>query len=679
MSKYAFENLLREPIELYGGIFLSMIGAILFLYPHLFLLFGATQWVVLALVLVLSLKHIISGWRVVSFKRRLLKMTAFSMNTKTLPAHKDQLYLGQGFAWQPIHRQRLHLLNQVQNQQYLQPSKFYQWVDKTARKNPQGTINRLRNLPFSPFKPLPDIGGKPSLHGVGSDAEQAIHLHQHNRNSHMVVFGMTRVGKTRLMCNIVAQDILNGEAVLVIDPKSDLELLQDMIAATQAANRMDDLMILHAGMPEISAKYNPLKNFVNISEVATRITGAISAEGEGQQFKDFAWKFLNIVATCLSEIEKPITYTTLSFYVARPKQLLYEYGEKTFSQKHSDYQEKIDQILAENSNKIDKKGNKKSDMTLPEAVQIYVDQYIQETLQKGDHSIYDDIIVDLHHAASLGDEYYSKITASLGPVFDKINKTSAREIFSWEGDTTLPIIQLEEVIRDRKIVYMGLDALSNEAMAKAVSQALIADLVTLIGKLYKTAPDKKFPLCLHVDEFSNLVRDEFINLLNKAGGAGVKVAAYTQTVNDLGAVFGTNQHKPKMLLGNFGTVIMLRVANEDTAELFVNCLERTQTRSATPYTTTSDKPDTQDGDFFTTQNTDSINEEYQSIIEVNHLFSLPKGQAFVLTDGGKLFKIRIPLPEKQEGLPNTFDELMNMINKKQALSTQHQLEEGAAQ
>ena len=38
-------------------------------------------------------------------------------------------------------------------------------------------------------------------------------------------------------------------------------------------------------------------------------------------------------------------------------------------------------------------------------------------------------LVDLHYAASLGEEYYSKITASLGPVFDKINKTSAKDIF----------------------------------------------------------------------------------------------------------------------------------------------------------------------------------------------------------------------------------------------------------
>ena len=663
MSKYAFENLLREPIELYGGLLLLMIGLILSLYPYLFLLFGATQWVILSLILALSLKHILSGWRVVSFKRQLVKMTAFSMNTQTLPVNKDQLYLGQGFAWLPIHRQRLHLLNQVQNQHYLQPSKLYQWVDRTARKNPQGLLKRLRNLPLSPFKPLPDIGGKPSLHGVGSDAEQAVHLHQHNRNSHIVVFGMTRVGKTRLMCNIVAQDIRNGEAVLVIDPKGDLELLQDMVASCKAAGREHDLMILHAGLPTLSAKYNPMANFTNVSEIATRVTGAISAEGEGQQFKDFAWKFINTVATCLHEMEEPISYATLSFYVMRPKQLLYQYCAKIFPKTDPLYFDKIEQIVAENSNKIDKKGNKKTDMSLSEAAQIYADQYIQETIAKGDSSIYDNNIVDLEYAAGLGEEYYSKITASLGPVFDKINKTSAREVFSWEGETNLPIIKLEEVIQKKQVVYIGLDALSNEAMAKAVSQAAIADLLSLIGKLYKTAPDKKFPLCLHVDEFSNLVRDEFINLLNKAGGAGIKVAAYTQTVNDLGAVFGTNKDKPKMLLGNFGTMIMLRVANEDTAETFVNCLERTQTRSATPYTTTSDKPDAQDGDFFTTQNTDSINEEYQSIIEVNHLFSLPKGQAFVLTDGGKLFKIRIPLPEKQQGLPSTFEEILSMINK----------------
>jgi len=663
MSRYAFENLLREPIELHGGVLLAVMGVGVWCFPKVFLLAPGPKVVAASLIGVLAAKHLWQGLKILRYKQRLIAQKFFLKGVNEFKPHSHQLYIGKGFVWQPIHRQRLHLLNQVKNQHYLRPSKLYQWIDHYARRHPNGMISQLRALPGSPFQTLPDIGGKPILHGVGSDQERDIYLHQHNRNSHMVVFGMTRVGKTRFMSNTVVQDILNGEAVLVVDPKSDLELLQDMMAACQQAGREEDLLILHAGIPDLSAKYNPLTNFVNVSEVATRVTSAIQAQGEGKQFQDFAWKFLNIVSTCLHEMGEILSYTNLSFYVTRPKQLLYQYCEARLSKADEHYRETIESLMAENSNKFDNKGKKKADITRPEAVKLYVDRYIQETLDKGDRTIYDSIIVDLHYAASLGEEYYSKITASLGPVFDKINKTSAREVFSWEGETDLPIIQLEEVIQKKQVVYIGLDALSNQAMAEAVSQALIADLVTLCGKLYKASPDKKFPLCLHVDEFSNMVRDEFINLLNKAGGAGIKVSAYTQTVNDLGAIFCTNHHKMKMLLGNFGTVAMLRVANEDTAKTFVDCLERTQTRNVTPYTTTSDKPDTQDGDFFTTQNTDSVQESYQSIIDVNHLFSLPKGQAFVLADGGQLYKIRIPLLKPQGGLPNTFEEIMQQINQ----------------
>ena len=37
------------------------------------------------------------------------------------------------------------------------------------------------------------------------------------------------------------------------------------------------------------------------------------------------------------------------------------------------------------------------------------------------------------------------------------------------------------------------------------------------------------------------------------------------TINDLGAAFSGNADKAKMLMGNFGTMTMLRVSNEDTA------------------------------------------------------------------------------------------------------------------
>jgi len=522
----------------------------------------------------------------------------------------------------------------------------------------------LQKLPFSPFKPMLDIGGKPWLHGVGSREERDLFLKQSQRNSHAVVFGMTRVGKTRLMSILVNQDIRNGEAVLVIDPKGDLELMQDMYCACRTAGRLADFKVLHAGMPEVSAKYNPLKNYTNISEVATRITSAIQAEGEGKQFQDFAWKFLNIVATCLEEMNEPISYKSLSFFVTRPKQLLLAYCDKILPRKDPNYLHKVEEILMDNGPKIDKRGRPAEPMTRAGAAREYIAQYIESVISEGDlTALHDSIIADLYHAAQIGEEYYGKITASLGPVFDKINKTPAGEVFSWQNNFGLPEIALHDLIKRKQVVYIGLDSMSNKAMSEAVGQAVIADLISLCGRLYKTSTGSRDGLCLHTDEFSELVRDEFVTLLNKAGGAGIKVTAYTQTVNDLGAIFGNNSDKPKMLLGNFGTTVMMRVANQDTARTFTDCLETIRTRTTTPSTAANDRADGDSGELFTTHNTDQIAEDTSQIITDNDVFSLPKGQAFVLTNGGELYKARIPLPKNDGLVPETAVELMSEVNQ----------------
>ena len=46
-------------------------------------------------------------------------------------------------------------------------------------------------------------------------------------------------------------------------------------------------------------------------------------------------------------------------------------------------------------------------------------------------------------------------------------------------------------------------------------------------------------ISLRADEFNELIGDEFVPLLNKAGGAGFQVTAYTQTWSDVEARIGT--------------------------------------------------------------------------------------------------------------------------------------------
>lgn len=662
-SKHAFENNLRFPFEFIISS-IAFIFSIIFMIHWNFLVLDAQFSSAIALAFILfGIIRTYQGMQIFLFKKRLLVLKPFSMQTTDVPLSKKYLYIGRGFKWLPMHRHRLNLLSLAHNQRFIQKSVLYRLMQQRERENQQGIASLLCKIRFLPFKPLPDIGGKPWIHGVGSKNEKTIFLNQSNRNTHECIFGMTRVGKTRYLSIKVNQDIRNGEAILVIDPKSDFEVIQDMYCAAKAAGRLDDLIISHFGFPDISAKYNPLSSFTNVSEVASRVTSAISSIGDGKTFKDFAWQYVNVVAKCLHELDEPINYKTISFYIKRPEILLSLYVDKIFPDIEPDFLNQVQEIIDEHGSRIDRQGNPLEPLARSVAIKRYLEGYIESHIGDQSEKLMDSIIVPLYNAATLDKTYYDKITASIGPVLDKINQTSAQGVFSFDDNQQLPIIHLENIITKKQIVYIGLDSLTNQDMAEAVGQAIIADLVSLCGRIYTRGGAHQSSLCLHCDEFSNIVRDEFVNLLNKAGGAGIKVSAYTQTINDLGAAFSGNADKAKMLMGNFGTMTMLRVSNEDTASLFTKCVEQIKTRSKVPFTMSNDKSESQNGELFTTSNSDQISEEKISVVEINDLFSLPKGQAFVMTNGGEIYKIRIPLPKNDGSAPTSFEDILKEVNQ----------------
>ena len=51
------------------------------------------------------------------------------------------------------------------------------------------------------------------------------------------------------------------------------------------------------------------------------------------------------------------------------------------------------------------------------------------------------------------------------------------------------------------------------------------------------------------------------------------------------------------------------------------------------------------------------------MIDVNDIISLPKGQAFVLVNGGELYKIRIPLPLNDGLAPKDIKNVIRHINQ----------------
>lgn len=268
--------------------------------------------------------------------------------------------------------------------------------------------------------------------------------------------------------------------------------------------------------------------------------------------------------------------------------------------------------------------------------------------------LYDPILDGLRSAVRYDRTYFDKIVASLLPLLEKLTTGKTAELLSpdyQDIDDTRPIFDWEQIIRKKAVVYVGLDALSDSEVASAVGNSMFADLVSVAGHIYKHGINAGLPggkegkslINLHCDEFNELMGDEFIPLINKGGGAGMQVTAYTQTSSDIEARIG-NAAKTAQVQGNFNNLIMLRVGENRTAELLTTQLPQVEIYTKTLVSGHQDTADVNADQDFTSSTQDRVGTVKVPLLEPADIVTLPKGQAFALLEGGQLWKIRMPLP-----------------------------------
>jgi conjugal transfer pilus assembly protein TraD len=155
---------------------------------------------------------------------------------------------------------------------------------------------------------------------------------------------------------------------------------------------------------------------------------------------------------------------------------------------------------------------------------------------------------------------------------------------------------------------------------------------------------KPLKLCIHADEFNELIGDEFIPMINKAGGAGFQVVAYTQTTSDIEAKIG-NAAKARQIEGNFNTRIYMRILDEATSKGFIDRLHEVDIATVNTASRSMDSNDPEEFADFGSASADSITVVKAPMLSSADLGRLPKGHAFALLNGGQLYKLRIPLLE----------------------------------
>lgn len=650
-NRYVIEALLRPAVELNTAVVSGMAAYVCVQAPWAVALAPSVSYVTAVGFAALAVTRTHQGMKIIRYRRNLRRLPRYVMSTKQIPVSHRRLFLGRGFRWTQKHTQRLQDTLRPEVARYLQPNRFY----LGARQLEMMTEHRLpwlgkllsADTPLNPVRPLPPVGGNPALHGIEPD-EKNVALALGERVGHTVVYGTTRVGKTRLAELLVTQDIRRGEVTIVFDPKGDADLMKRVWAEAHRAGRGDELYIFHLGWPEISARYNAVGRFGRVSEVASRVAGQLSGEGNSAAFREFAWRFVNIIARALVALGERPDYTLIMRYVNNIADLYIRYAEKIIQAQLPALQTQIEnnqQVLGEDDVPRNMQGQ-------PDALRIWAIE-VALSSEEG-KKLYDPILDGLRSAVRYDRTYFDKIVASLLPLLEKLTTGKTAELLSpdyQDIDDTRPIFDWEQIIRKKAVVYVGLDALSDSEVASAVGNSMFADLVSVAGHIYKHGISAGLPggkegkslINLHCDEFNELMGDEFIPLINKGGGAGMQVTAYTQTSSDIEARIG-NAAKTAQVQGNFNNLIMLRVRENRTAELLTTQLPQVEIYTKTLVSGHQDTADVNADQDFTSSTQDRVGTVKVPLLEPADIVTLPKGQAFALLEGGQLWKIRMPLP-----------------------------------
>lgn len=650
-NRYVIEALLRPAVELNTAVVSGMAAYVCVQAPWAVALAPSVSYVTAAGFAALAVTRTHQGMKIIRYRRNLRRLPRYVMSTKQIPVSHRRLFLGRGFRWTQKHTQRLQDTLRPEVARYLQPNRFY----LGARQLEMMTEHRLpwlgkllsADTPLNPVRPLPPVGGNPALHGIEPD-EKDVTLALGERVGHTVVYGTTRVGKTRLAELLVTQDIRRGEVTIVFDPKGDADLMKRVWAEAHRAGRGDELYIFHLGWPEISARYNAVGRFGRVSEVASRVAGQLSGEGNSAAFREFAWRFVNIIARALVALGERPDYTLIMRYVNNIADLYIRYAEKIIQAQLPALQTQIEnnqQVLGEDDVPRNMQGQ-------PDALRIWAIE-VALSSEEG-KKLYDPILDGLRSAVRYDRTYFDKIVASLLPLLEKLTTGKTAELLSpdyQDIDDMRPIFDWEQIIRKKAVVYVGLDALSDSEVASAVGNSMFADLVSVAGHIYKHGINAGLPggkegkslINLHCDEFNELMGDEFIPLINKGGGAGMQVTAYTQTSSDIEARIG-NAAKTAQVQGNFNNLIMLRVRENRTAELLTTQLPQVEIYTKTLVSGHQDTADVNADQDFTSSTQDRVGTVKVPLLEPADIVTLPKGQAFALLEGGQLWKIRMPLP-----------------------------------
>lgn len=482
-------------------------------------------------------------------------------------------------------------------------------------------------------KPLDETKGAPWIHGV-EPAEKHIYVPLDALEGHVLVFGTTGSGKTRLLETVISQAIERNEVVVMIDPKGDKELRDIAKKACIACGRADAFAEFHPAFPTHSVRIDPLKNWGRSTELASRIAALMISE---DAFQAFAWRAINLVADGLIYVDKAPTLMTLRKFIEGGPDPLMERVLKEFFSRHMPRWETLVTPFLEKA-RNGKLPLKLSAAATPELL-AYIYFYRHEVPEEKRDQIVDGLLSMVEHSR----DHLSKILASLVPLLVMLTAGELGPLLSPDAEDindTRPLLDTKKLISGGHVLYLGLDSLSDATVGSAIGSIILSDLTAVAGDIYNYGDSKPKKIQLIVDEAAEVVNGPLIQILNKGRGAGYVTWLLTQTLPDFIARLGS-EPKARQMLGNCNNLIALRTKDRQTQDFICETFGKTDIQVIGRSQSIGSRTD-DGGLHFTGNASESLQQTSVDLIPPELLGMLPDLHYIASVAGGRIIKGRLP-------------------------------------
>ncbi|MCG7871023.1 MAG: conjugative transfer system coupling protein TraD [Candidatus Thiodiazotropha lotti] len=465
------------------------------------------------------------------------------------------------------------------------------------------------------------------IHGVG-EKEEEITMPLVNLNGQSLLVGTTRAGKTRFLDLMIMQAIGRGESVVIFDPKGDRDLENSAKRACRLYGKPELFARFHPAFPENSCKIDPMKNWNRPTELASRLAALVPSETGADPFTAFAWQAINNVCQGLLLInERPNLVTIRRLVEGGLDSLLIQVLRTHLSRTVPDWADGYPgRLKRARNNEVDA------------LIGIY---------KAAGADVADSRIDGMLTAYQHNREHFQKMIANLIPILGMLTSPPLDKLLSPEVDLDDPreTLDMASAIRRGRVIYVGLDSLSDNTVGSAIGSIFLADLVAVAGDEYNYGRCEQ-PVNLFVDEAAEIINKPMIQLLNKGGGALFRSTLATQTFADFAARLG-DENQAHQVLANCNNVYALRTIDSNTQEYLAESIPEVDIRKVeTQYRHGAQGADWVNG--FNGMTGETLASEKESMFPAPLFGQLPALHYFARLSGGRFVKGKIPILSDEE-------------------------------